>query len=321
MTLEFNYRGSLTNSTSPPGNFSGSWNSTSLPSVFTTNSSETFWQGFWYYQRITPAVVDAGGTLYSYIRPEANNGLNFSVIIKLPLKSYREAVEFVAPLYKDLNRIGINVVAQPATNPDTITTVPKYGIVQAPRNNLFGSRLIPRANWDNETIYNRTFAAIRAAVELGLVYHGVDHYAPPSVAGYPGNMTSISPVWRSAIVHADIMDTGWTGLSTNSAQAFWTRHERLAKAMDHIRAATPGSGAYFNEADVLEPNWQETFFGPHYPRLLRTKRARDPWGLFWAPTTPGSEAWRVITEGDVPTQNGPLCQTGFEDPWTVEEER
>ena len=289
------------------------WNATiprgNLPVVL--NSSETFWTGVYLYQRITPIIVDAGGTLYSYVRPLDRGGLNFSVIIKLPNKSAAESLAIVAPLFSDLNKIGIPVVARPAPNPEADPRIPKTGLWNPPGNTKFASRFFPRSNWDNATIYNATFAAIRASVEAGFTFHGVDHHAPLSVAGYPGNHTAINPIWRASIMHADIFDNNFKGFSTTDAKTFWDGHRNLTKVMDRIRAVTPTSGAYFNEGDVLEPDWQRTFYGPYYPRLAQIKRARDPWGLFWAPTTPGSEAWKVVVQDDLPTQNGPLCQTGF----------
>ncbi|KAB5588743.1 hypothetical protein CTheo_7820 [Ceratobasidium theobromae] len=37
---------------------------------------------------------------------------------------------------------------------------------------------------------------------------------------------------------------------------------------------------YLNEADPREPQWKKAFFGSHYRRLLKIKRAVDPKGLF-----------------------------------------
>ncbi|KAK0620740.1 FAD binding domain-containing protein [Immersiella caudata] len=303
VNLEFFYRESL------PAN------TTSTPSFPVTNDLEKFWDGVWLYQKFSRETSDAGGSLYSYVRPD-RLGLNFSVIIKLPLKNIAQAAEFTKPLYDDLNKLGFPVKVNPVPNPDTQTQNRKAGVWGGPGNSFFGSRLIPRTNWDNNTIFNKTFhAVLRLPVELGLIFHGVDHYAPLSKIGYPAQHNSITPAWRQSIMHVDIMDREFTGFSTTSAKDFLANHaDRLHKAMGPIRDVTPGSGAYYNEADVMEPNWQSTFFGPNYSRLSRIKRARDPWGLFWAPTTPGSEYWKVVTENDLPTQNGPLCQTGFVDP-------
>ena len=53
------------------------------------------------------------------------------------------------------------------------------------------------------------------------------------------------------------------------------------------------SGAYSNEADVREPNFQQTFFGTNYPRLLKVKREYDPEDRFIVPAGVGSEFWDV----------------------------
>jgi hypothetical protein len=58
-----------------------------------------------------------------------------------------------------------------------------------------------------------------------------------------------------------------------------------------LRDLTPTMGAYANEADPTEPNWQETFYGKHYPRLLSLKKQWDPHGVFWYKNGVGSELW------------------------------
>jgi FAD/FMN-containing dehydrogenase len=58
------------------------------------------------------------------------------------------------------------------------------------------------------------------------------------------------------------------------------RARRVGRAMDVIRALTPDSGSYLNEADYFEPGWQRGFWGGNYPRLLEIKRAYDPTNLF-----------------------------------------
>ena len=51
------------------------------------------------------------------------------------------------------------------------------------------------------------------------------------------------------------------------------------------------SGAYSNEADIRELDFQQTFFGTHNPRLLKVKNAYDPEGWFIMPAGMGSEFW------------------------------
>ena len=56
-------------------------------------------------------------------------------------------------------------------------------------------------------------------------------------------------------------------------------------------AGGASSGSYSNEADVLEPNFAVTFYGPNYSRLESVKAAYDPNDLFIVPTGVRSEHW------------------------------
>ena len=53
------------------------------------------------------------------------------------------------------------------------------------------------------------------------------------------------------------------------------------------------SAAYSNEADVREPHFQTTFFGPNYGRLSKIKKHYDPNDLFIVPVGVRSEKWDV----------------------------
>ncbi len=63
----------------------------------------------------------------------------------------------------------------------------------------------------------------------------------------------------------------------------------ISAAMKILREATPDGGTYMNEADYFEPDWQRTFFGKHYDRLLAIKRKYDPTNLFKVHHGVGSE--------------------------------
>jgi FAD/FMN-containing dehydrogenase len=66
---------------------------------------------------------------------------------------------------------------------------------------------------------------------------------------------------------------------------------RVQAAMAALRAAAPDTGTYFNECDYFQADWQRTFWGSNYPRLLEIKRRYDPAGLFFAHHGVGSEDW------------------------------
>ena len=53
----------------------------------------------------------------------------------------------------------------------------------------------------------------------------------------------------------------------------------------------PDAGCYFAESDFFEPDWQHSYWGSNYPRLLAAKDAYDPDGLFFVHHGVGSERW------------------------------
>jgi hypothetical protein len=63
----------------------------------------------------------------------------------------------------------------------------------------------------------------------------------------------------------------------------------VTAAMNKIRSITPDAGAYVNEADYFEPDWQKTFWGENYARLLDIKHKYDPDGLFFCHHCVGGE--------------------------------
>ena len=271
----------------------------------TVQDPETFWRGVNAYFKFGTKLCDAGGTGYSYVTALSNTSFSFTTTLEMPGMSKQEAYEFVQPLFDDLKEIGIPVNnSQPVTSLSWGDT--RKGEGDAPGNIRFATRLMPRQNWENDTLFEETMTAMRQVIEAGYSFHGVQVAPTEKTAGYPGG-SAVNPAFRNTLMHADFFDMApATGLP---AQALKNAHATFNSYMDKIRAVTPGAGSYLNEADVQEPNWQQSFFGSNYDKLLAIKKARDPWGLFWAPTTVGSENWVVRTADGLPTQNGPLCRS------------
>ena len=69
-----------------------------------------------------------------------------------------------------------------------------------------------------------------------------------------------------------------------------------------LEKLTPNGGAYINEADFQQPNFQSVFYGPNYQNLRTIKRKYDPHDLFYAVTAVGSEDWYEDR-----SQGGRLC--------------
>jgi hypothetical protein len=69
------------------------------------------------------------------------------------------------------------------------------------------------------------------------------------------------------------------------------RADKVHAAMKALRACAPYTGAYVNECDYFQAEWQRAFWGPNYARLLAVKRRYDPDGLFTVHHGVGSETW------------------------------
>jgi FAD/FMN-containing dehydrogenase len=63
----------------------------------------------------------------------------------------------------------------------------------------------------------------------------------------------------------------------------------VADVMRIIREAAPDSGSYVNETDYHQPDWQRSFWGDNYARLLEIKHVYDPGNLFRVHHGVGSE--------------------------------
>lgn len=51
---------------------------------------------------------------------------------------------------------------------------------------------------------------------------------------------------------------------------------------------------WIEQAYVNEPDWQHTFWGDNYERLLKIKKKYDPWDVLWCHPCVGSEGWKVV---------------------------
>ncbi|KAF8527010.1 FAD-binding domain-containing protein [Hysterangium stoloniferum] len=157
---------------------------------------------------------------------------------------------------------------------------------------ILGSRLFPSSTYTNN------------ATQIGQV---TKQLFDDGVAGVLGNLvaggqvsknahidSAVTPKWRTAKTHTIVVQ-GWTE-STTPVEVEAIREAMTNKNIPLLAAlAGPDSGAYSNEADVREPNFQTTFFGPNYGRLSHIKKAYDPDAMFIVPAGVGSENFDVDT--------------------------
>jgi FAD/FMN-containing dehydrogenase len=61
--------------------------------------------------------------------------------------------------------------------------------------------------------------------------------------------------------------------------------------MAELKKAAPDAGSYVAESNDFEPDWQTSYWGTNYPKLLAIKQNYDPDGLFFARHGVGGETW------------------------------
>lgn len=69
-----------------------------------------------------------------------------------------------------------------------------------------------------------------------------------------------------------------------------------------LDALSPIKGAYLNEADMNQPNFQQVFYGDNYAKLKSIKNKYDPTSTFFGLTAVGSDDWTVDST------TGKLCK-------------
>ncbi|PPQ87559.1 hypothetical protein CVT26_010803, partial [Gymnopilus dilepis] len=139
--------------------------------------------------------------------------------------------------------------------------------------NALSSRLIPEAN-------HRT-AAGRAELVTALmnafnntVFSQIHLTTPFGFKGTNGSDTSVNPIWRTSLYQVILVNSWFFNSQLADRKAAYAASTTAA---NFLRDITPNSGAYHNEADIHEPNFQQSFWGTQlYNKLLGIKNKYDP---------------------------------------------
>jgi hypothetical protein len=280
--------------------------STGSFSTGTNVSVDAFWAGVRaYFDRF---AVNADAGTYAYFWVMATGPDSFTFLMSPYFAVNHTVAEFNAlmkPWYDQLEKLGITYTPN-STYYDDFYDAWQVGFpleTVASSTMMTGSWLFPRANWENATLLNTTFETIKSTIEAGypMLAYNLKAELPDR---YPAS--SANPAFRNTLMHA-ITSTSWASNATN-AEILDTMKYFSNNVLGQWRATCPDAGAYMSEADILEPNFQQAFYGENYPRLYTLKQRYDPFGLFYAPTAVGSEDWTVESEDGLPDQNGRLCR-------------
>ncbi|CAA7271039.1 unnamed protein product [Cyclocybe aegerita] len=138
--------------------------------------------------------------------------------------------------------------------------------------NALTSRLIPEKN-------HRTAAGRAELVDAMMnsfsnsIFSQIHLTTPFGFKGADGSGTSVNPVWRKSLYQVILVNTWFFSSTLADRQGAYAQS---TKAANILRDITPGSGAYLNEADIHEPNYKVSFYGPYYEKLLQIKNKYDP---------------------------------------------
>jgi FAD/FMN-containing dehydrogenase len=85
----------------------------------------------------------------------------------------------------------------------------------------------------------------------------------------------------------------YPGLASHEPNLANARNEagQIDRAMGELKRLAPTAGSYVAESNYFETDWQKSYWGPNYPRLLAIKRKYDPQGLFFVRHGVGTETW------------------------------
>jgi hypothetical protein len=211
----------------------------------------------------------------------------------------------VSPYFAELDGLGISI-APTYFEYENVRDALWGRFPNLERGNTFAvrtsSRIFPRTNFDQDL--NTTVKAVRGSINAGARMLAYSLRASPP-GGYPDN--AVFKGWRKATVFA-IMGMPLEEVMPDKVVA--ERSLVLTNdLMKYWKDVTPGGGTYMNEADINEPDWQESFFGENYAKLLQIKNKYDPTELLINHHTVGSDGWYIT--GQIPgnpTSNGQLCR-------------
>ncbi|KAK1638527.1 hypothetical protein BDP81DRAFT_393111 [Colletotrichum phormii] len=272
-------------------------------------STETFWSGVDAVFAQFPAYADAG--MYSYWSIMCAPATTCSFSMAPQWGNDMDTAELTAvsaPLFSNLSALHIPVTDTKYTKFDgvlntVINTWPAESEAVGAWNFHTASRLFPRSNWEDDSKLAAQTNALRKSVETAGMMLGYNFKTAvnPSV----NQTNAVNPAFRETLMHA-MLGAVWGQEATPEEIA--AAKKNLVEMLQPWRKASPGAGAYLNEADINEPNWQQAFYGSNYDYLYSLKQKYDPWGLLYATTAVGSEDWHITDQLEYyPTQNGRLC--------------
>jgi hypothetical protein len=263
---------------------------------YSMKAAEPFWNGVDAFHKHIVRLNDNGGSGWYGIIPDSSSATSgvstfLAVQVFVNQTNTKSIGELMSPLISDLeNATGV---------------APLHGIVAFPS---MSSMYLAMFSGNDSTglqtrlasrLVSRSFFESGNSTQLTKGLEGLSFGPGEAVVGVVtgGQVTrnrdiksGLNPAWRDTIVHVIIvrfMSADMTFEEQEAVASNITEHD-----VPMLRSLEPGKmGAYGNEADADETDFQESFWGENYPRLRGIKRWRDPGDLFIVRKGVGSESW------------------------------
>ncbi|MDQ3744861.1 MAG: FAD-binding protein, partial [Acidobacteriota bacterium] len=142
---------------------------------------------------------------------------------------------------------------------------------------------------------------LASALFAGSRQAGIELHFNKGLAGAPREAleaardTAMNPSLLGAFALAIIADGegGYPGVRGHEPDVEAARKSRaqISRSVDELRAVAASGGAYVSESNYFERDWQHSYWGSNYGRLLQVKKRYDPTGLFFVHNGVGSEGW------------------------------
>ncbi|KAI1178393.1 hypothetical protein F4777DRAFT_116916 [Nemania sp. FL0916] len=245
---------------------------------------DAFWSAVGTFQANIGPLVDQGAVItYDITETEL-------IVFSITMPGGSDVTSILEPLTSALGAHGVSISLTTTTFPTfwaLHSTV--FGAAEAATHSgqFSGGRLVPRSLLENATAVTALGQSFRSAIESGFQVSCTA--VNGSSKAQPAEANAVHPLWRTSTLSCLIFEFWDFTKSWDDNLA--TQATLTNDAMPKIIAASPGGGAYLNEANFEEPNWQNSFYGSNYARLKSIKDKYDPQGVLYARTAVGSEKW------------------------------
>ncbi|KAK0720182.1 hypothetical protein B0H67DRAFT_483633 [Lasiosphaeris hirsuta] len=255
-----------------------------------TTNSTLLWEAITIFHGYSTHFVDNGLYVYYEVLGPL---LRVHPIVGIG-KTTAQLQAIVKPLFDDLNALGVRY----DTNTKTYTTfydlyLDLFEPETAGQSALTGGWTI--AKQDALSNHTAIIEAFKTIIASGGIMVGHMWNAGHGLPQKEWSKSAINPRFRNVVdkLITVLPVSGSASLAEKAAS-----QKTLTYVMDEaLRTASPNGAAYVNEADPFQPNWQTAFWGTNYPALLKARQKWDPNGVFYAVSTPGTEAWEQIEYG------------------------